>query len=392
MAFGALSTGFELKTVQDILGEIETEQLSAIAADLDVSAQTPLGQINGIVSSHLAEAWELLQTCYNAFNRDAAEGTLLVNLGALTGTIASAATYSVVKATMALDANKTVSAGSVANVAGQSTNRWVLQEDVVSTTAGNYTGIFVADTTGPRICNAGTLTVITAPVSGWNSVTNPLDAVPGHAQETDTAFRIRQDEELSATGAGTLDGMRADLLNLLGMVSVDILENQTMVTDSNGLPAKSFECVCFDGLTPAVDDGDIAQVIWDGKPSGIEMYGLTTGYAIDSQNNVRDVYFSRPTVKEYYVTIEVQTTELFPSDGVDQLKTALAAASLEMCRLAKSVRKVFLEAAVTKVAGVENMTYLKLGFSASPTGTSDLTVGAREIGHLDTAHIVVNLL
>src|SRR5262249_36114068 len=81
--------------------------------------------------------------------------------------------------------------------------------------------------TGPLPAPAGTLTVIDTPVAGLSSVTNAADAILGRNQETDSELRIRREEELRAAGKGTVDAIRALLLEVLNVVQAKVLQNHS---------------------------------------------------------------------------------------------------------------------------------------------------------------------
>lgn len=390
---GVTSTGFELQTLQETLTNISNLQLASIDPSLDNSPSGFLGQWNASYAREIATLWEVAQTCYNGFNIDAAEGALLTALCALTGTVRLGAKKSKVSCTLNLNSSTTVPVGSIIYVVGQSTIRFVLVDaDVVSTTAGNYPGTFEAEVTGPVVANAGTLTQISTPVGGWNSVTNALDANLGRNVETDAQLRIRQRQELSAPGAGTVDAIRADLLQLTGMSQVFVFENTSNVTNSDGMPPHSIECVIFDGPQPfvLVDDNDIVDTIWRDKPAGILTYGDTLGTATDSLGIERNVYFSRAVNKNVFISLTVQMNSDWPgTGGVQNVKDALVAYGTSKLTLGKDVIRVALEGAAIDVIGVEDVTVCTLGFTASPVGTSNLTISDREIALIDASRIVV---
>ncbi len=391
MSGGLTAEGFVAKTIEEILADIGAEQLATVDPALDISPDQPLGQLNGIFAKKLAEVWEALAVAYNAFNRGAAEGSLLEAIGLLTGTLRLAATKSQVTCTVNLDASTTLSAGAVANVSGQPSVRFVLTETVISTTAGDYEGIFEAEVTGPVAANSGTLTVITTPSSGWNSVTNAEDADLGTDIETDAAYRLRQVAELASPGSCTVDAIRADLLRISGVTQAFVFENTTMSTDGDGVPPKAYECVVYDGVIPAADDQEIGQTIWDNKPSGIETYGDTDVTVLDSTGAERTVYFSRADNVDVYLTYTLDVDPLtYPVDGDDQVKAAAIAKGLTYLVLGQDVVALVFRAQALLVTGVNDVTAFTLGFAVSPVGTANLTIGSREVGVLDTSRIVVN--
>lgn len=181
---------------------------------------------------------------------------------------------------------------------------------------GNWSSV----NTGPVEAPAATLTQIDTPVFGWDSVTNPGEATEGTDVETDTAFRVRRRQSVSIAGAGTVDAMTANLLDLTGVTNVFIVENRTFVTDSDGRPPKSFEAIVTGGT-----DLEIAQEIWNRKPAGIETHGDTTiSTVVDSQGNTRSISFSRPTTLFMHLQIDytLNSEEVFPANGEAGISTA----------------------------------------------------------------------
>lgn len=390
---GVLSTGFVAKTQETALTELSADTTSNIHPTLNTSPTGPMGQLLGIVAQKVAKAWELLNVAYTAFDPDQAEYYLLDAVCAITGTIRNPATKSLIRdVTVNLDASTTLPAGSVANVVDQPTIRFVSTEDVTNgaTGAADVTVDFECEVTGPVPCYADTLTVITAAVGGWNSVTNDTDAVPGRNQETDTELRVRRTAELSRPGACTVDAIRADLLEIDGVLQAFVFENTTNTTNGDGLPAHSIECVVFDGPTPAADDDDIVAVVWGSKAGGIQTYGQDSGTIVDALGNTQTVYFSRATVKPTYLEIDITIdSDTFPEDGDAQVKQAIKDKGDAILLLGTDVVSLFYKSAAISVVGVTDAPTLRLGFTASPVGTANLTVGGREIAELDTTRIVV---
>jgi uncharacterized phage protein gp47/JayE len=389
---GMTSTGFTKKTTTEIRDEIVAELLAEVDPTLDCAEDQPMGQIVAIVAQREAVMWELLETLCHAIDPDAAEGFLLAYLSAMTGTIREPARKSTISMTLDVDNNFTATAGQImVNVSGQDSIRFVNAAAVGPLTpAGTYSVEFEATEYGAVAANAGTVTVITAPVSGLNSVTNAADAVLGAAQETDTSLRVRREEELAAPGASTVDSIRADVLQIDGVQQCFVFENTTLTTDADGVPGKAFEVVIYDGAGTDADDVEVAQAIWDAKPSGAETYGTTSAVATDSEGDPRTVYFSRAEIKNVYLeyTVTIDPTK-YPASGDDAIKTAAVAKGESILNLGVDVIAMKMKSAAESVDGVIDVPTLKLGFSASPVGTSNLTITGRQIADLDTARITV---
>lgn len=237
-----------------------------------------------------------------------------------------AATRSLVTCNLSLNAVTTVPAGSVIAVAGQPNLQFELVADVTSTVLGVYPGVFQATVVGPVPANAGTLTSIVTPVSGWTAVTNPLDATLGTNTETDTALRVRRLEEITRPGAATANAIRADVLAVAGVLQCKVYENYTEATDADGVPAKSFETLVWDGNTPVADNTEIVTAIYGSKPAGIRAHGTTTVLYTDDSDNEISIGFTRAVQRQIYVDITVVTNENFDAvDGPLAIKELIAA-------------------------------------------------------------------
>lgn len=389
------ATGLQIKTIEEIVAELSAQQKAEIEATLNTSADTPIGQINGIIAAQLREVWEVVQVAYNGFNPDAAEGFLLEKLSALTGTLREGATKGRVIMLVNLDPGVTLLAGvNFANVAGEPGNRWTPEVDFTATSLvpAVYQLDFEAEFAGTVIANATTISEISTPVVGWTNTgpMNPFAATPGKEIDTDAELRTRREEQLRVTGSATLDAIRADVLIDPDVLQCSVFENTSSVVDVNGLPPKSIEVVVFDGTPPVMTADAIAQLIWNTKPAGIETFGLENGQAQDSLGNFHTVLFSRPTEIEIFVEMFVSVDISSGYAGAAALEDALVDLNLSDLSLGRDVIAAKLVEVAMLFDGVFDMTSPpQLGFSAAPVGTANLSIGVREIARLDTSRITV---
>lgn len=388
MSYGITPEGFNAKTLDVIKTEIENDFKATFGQQVNLLPRSNIGQFIGIMCEPLAELWELLETLYAELTADGATGAQLDNVAALTGTVREPPKNSRVLATLTGTAGTTIPAGSVASVAGLGT-RFALAAAVVLPVGGVYVGAeFVAVDTGPKTCPAGTLTEIATPVAGWNSVNNPADAhVLGADLETDAALRLRREQELRAKGNAALEPIRQRVLDADDtVVQCVVFANDTDVTNVDGLPPHSIEVLVQGG---AADK--IAQAIFDSKAAGIQTYGSSSGNAVDSEGVTHVMYFSRPTVLNVYVTVDVVTVaDDYPADGAAQIKAALVNYADTRFVFGSDVVPSALSSQCFKVSGVDEVTSVKIGTAPSPSSTSRLVIGSRQLADLDTTRIVVN--
>ena len=120
--------------------------------------------------------------------------------------------------------------------------------------------LFLAQSFGPVAAPAGTLTEILTPVAGWTSLTNFSAGVTGRNQETDAELRIRRFNSLRILGAGTVEAIRARLLQEVpGVTSVLIFENITM-TQSDIEVLFNADFITGNTITAQVDGVNLATV------------------------------------------------------------------------------------------------------------------------------------
>jgi len=382
---GLTSTGFDTPTIEEIQSEIAGLVKARISTAIDTTAYSLMGQLIGIFAEREYLLWVGARDVYNSFTVSGATGQSLTNLAELTGVVRLGSTKSRVTATVSLTTGTTLPTGSEARVPGSVTS-FVTLSQVTNTSPqpADLQVVMEAQESGPVRANAGTLTEIVVPVAGWTAVTNALDADIGRDDETDTELRVRREEEIRISGSGNLDAIQADVAAVDGVLAVSGTEDTT---------AHTFNIVFFDGEPPAAVNDEVAQAIWDSKPAGIESVGADQGTAVDANGTQHTIKFDRADQVQIYVTITCSVDpELFPLDGVEQIQLASAEQGNASHSVGDDVYMTTLFGPVYSVAGVVNVTNIKLGFAASPTQSLDLTINQDQIARFDTGRTVVNVL
>lgn len=387
--FGISPEGFKRKRLDQLLEELNDEVKSVFGDNFNVSPESPDGQVNGIVSESNANLWEIAEESYNAFNPSAATGVTLSNLVQLNGITRLPATSSRAQLTLTGTAGTTIPAGSLVSTSDTG-DQFSTELAVTLDGAGNGSVFASAVNTGPIIALAGTLTEIDTPITGWSTVTNSADALVGTDEETDVELRARREQSVARDAQAIIDAIFAGVANVPGVTQTVVLENDTDVVDSNGLPPHSFQVIVVGGV-----DEDIGDIIWLKKPAGILSFGSTTVQIIDSQGIPHDISFSRPTTVDIYVEVTLNTFAEYPANGDDLIKQAIvdyANGDLIAGRgfsLADDVVYTRLYTPINSVQGHE-ITDLRIGTSPSPTGTSNIPIGPTEISNFLTVNITVN--
>jgi uncharacterized phage protein gp47/JayE len=394
MTFGITPTGFNPKTLQDVLASLRTRQRASIDPNWAADDESLEGQVNASHAAELAELWEELDFVVNQFNPDDQEGVEQDMVCAISGTTRLSATKGTVTISLQSSGPTTWPAGTLVAQDGDPTNVWVLDSNRVAPGAGTFNADFTAQNTGHIEAPAGTLTVRLSSVPNWVGATNPFDANAGRNIETDDELRIRREEELRAEGGASEPAISADVeaVNPTALKSVRTLENDGDIVDANGLPPHSFEVLIWDPAPDGPVDNDlIAQAIWNSKAFGIQTFGSTTGTAKTSAGESKTMHFSRVNQDVLFVDIDIEIDSTFPLDGDAQVKAALKAVS-ESYLPGGTVYALDLRAASRSVQGVLTSPALRLKLSIPPGlgDTADIPISVRDIATLDTSNITVN--
>jgi uncharacterized phage protein gp47/JayE len=175
---------------------------------------------------------------------------------------------------------------------------WTLPATVVFPSSGSITVTATCTTPGAIQANPNTVNRIGTPTAGWNSVTNPSNAAPGAPVETDAQLRIRQASSVAIAAVGLMASMYGLLLALPGVTAVTPYENDTNLTDANGLPPYNIALIVEGG-----DAQQIANTIYTQKNLGTPTYGTTQEFVTDPITGAtKPINFFLPTD----VTITVQ--------------------------------------------------------------------------------------
>lgn len=251
-------------------------------------------------------------------------------------------------------------------------------------------GTFVADDEGPLPFPIGTIDTILTPVSGWATVSNPIDGQTGRNAETDAELRARASTFYS-TGKATEEAIRQYILNsVTGVVACAVTSNRTGTTDGDGRPGHSFEVLVEGG-----DPDDIAEAIWATAPAGIEIHGTTTRTVTDSEGRTQTVKFSRPSY--YYIWVKVQrafnSEETYPVDGDLRIKQAIVDWALANFNSGENVYRRAIMTPVNMVPGLGDVIILlgntTNGTTPSAYNASDIAVPATTIALFSVDRITV---
>lgn len=377
---GITPEGFEILTFDEIKAELEESFRSAFGEQIDLTADSPTGQLIGIEGLREANIWEVLQASYDAMYPSSATGIQLTNIAKLGGVNRKAATATKMTLLVNADLGTSIPTGFLVRSASKT---YALIEGFVAEGTDEDTGRFECTETGPFLPDLGNDPDIVNPISGIDSVEylpeGDSDIDVGADEESDEELRIRRAQTVAGSGTSTKASILRAVLDIEDVDNASIAENDTDVEDDDGVPPHAFEVIVTGG-----DDDDVAAAIAARKPVGIQAFGTT-----EVEVNGEAIGFTRPEILELAVEVTVTPIEdVFP--GENFVKGAIADAVNALTN-GKDVVINRLISATLRVDGVFDVTDLKIAVIPDTPGSSNISVSIREVAKCDVSNVTVTL-
>ncbi|CUR44312.1 baseplate wedge subunit [Pseudomonas phage VCM] len=246
-------------------------------------------------------------------------------------------------------------------------------------------GIVVDDVVGPYPQDALAIDTISVPISGWDSVSNPVKATTGRLTETDEELRERFRNSKFYQSQNIIEGILDALRNVPGVTDAIVYENDTNAVDILGVPAHSFLPIVLGGLP-----SDIAQAIWENKPTGIPSVGNTTVQIADSQGFLHGISYKQPTEVPIFIKMSISSTGNMPGDADAQVKQKLVDYGEATQFIGDDVIYSRLYTPINSIPGF-TVNSLTIGTAANPTGTSNIAINFDQVGVISASNITVTI-
>ena len=308
-------TGVESTTLSQYGGQLASALRRALGNDLDLSDETPQGQLIGVLAVALTEVDEAIVAAANAMSLTHAAGRQLDDLGSLLGIRRHQAARSTVTVTMSGTAGTVIPTGFRVS---DGNNQFELTASVTVGAGGTVDADARALEYGAVEAAAGSIDTLVTQLAGLTSVTNAAAATPGRLRERDFDYRQRYRSRVGRNASGTLEAIRAAVSAVSGVERLVIFENPTassVTFRSRTIRAHSFLAVVDGGAT-----ADVAAAIERSKPFGIESSG-----SVATTVNGETIRFNRVTAVPISVTVSTDAGPGFPADGVSRMQNELVA-------------------------------------------------------------------
>lgn len=331
-----------------------------------------------------SDTMNAIQLAYNAHSAMTAIGTDLDSI--VKPITRGLANFSTAPVTLTGVAGTTITNGQAQDTNG---NTWALPSPI---TFGSTTLATTVTCTapGPVSAASGAISIISGGgTSGWTGITNTAAASLGSFVEADSALRARYVQSLALPSRTLIAGTQAAIEALPGVTRFNVDENDTASTNANGTPSHSITCVVENGVSQS-----IGAAIYSNKGPGAGTNGSTTVTVIDPTTGVTNsISFDRPTYVPIFVTMVLNPLAGFTSAVVTLVQTAITN-YLNSLQIGENVTFSAMYAIASSVMPnlalpQFSITLVKMGTSASPTGTSDITISFNQVAQGITANVVV---
>ena len=376
---GVTEQGFTVKSAAEITADLDAKFVGTFGSQFDTSAESPDGQLIGIVAKLLEDVWQQAEGAYNAYSPSNAYGVGLDKVAEINGITRITNLPTSVAITFSGTAGAVVPAGYIVKTVDGLEFATVAVAVIPAIVTAKCT------TQGAIRILANEVHVLTTAIAGLTSATNLEPGITGIVREEDPAFRARRENSTISRGTASIDAIYEGVKSL-NLPYIAIVENTTSAT-VDGVPANSF-LVVVEGGTPA----EVSQVIYDNKPQGITSYGSIVTVVNDSKGYPHNIGISRPTPIDISVTTSITNLPGASVDSATLVKAAIVD-YVNNLNISEDVYWSYFFSAILEVVPNIKINSLQIKFTVGGTfGTTDLVLTPQQRARTDASKVVVSVV
>ncbi|KVO82386.1 hypothetical protein WL21_08645 [Burkholderia ubonensis] len=310
------ANGITAPSYAEILDYWQTKYRSIYGQDTYLEPDSKDGQLLAVISAAFNDSNSVAIAIYQSFSPATAQGAALSSNVKINGIARKVASYSSADLVLVGQAGATITNGAAKDA---NDVKWLLPATVTIPPSGTVTVTATCAAIGAVAARAGTINQIATPAFGWQTVTNPADAAAGAPVESDAALRQRQTVSTALPSLTVLDGIIGAVANVVGVTRYAPYENDTSVTDANGIPSHSISLVVEGGDATA-----IANAIAAKKTPGAGTYGTTAIVVTDIYGRPITIRFFRPTAAPITATVTLKALAGYTTQTGQQIQQAVS--------------------------------------------------------------------
>ncbi len=380
-------TGYHYADYPTILEWLKGQYRDIYGADVYLEADSQDGQFLAILAQSYYDMAMMGADIYNSFSPVTAQGVGLSRNVKINGIARLIPTDSSVDLVIVGQAGTTIVDGIAEDSLSQ---KWLLPSPTVIPPGGTITVTATAEFPGAVAAVAASITKIFTPTLGWQSVNNPDVATEGAPVESDAELRIRQSQSVALPSLSVFEGTVGAVKNIEGVVQCVGYENDSGVTDADGIPAHSVAIVVEGG-----DVDEIAEAIATHKTPGTGTFGDVAVTVFDQYGMPNTINFSRPDEVSILATLTITAYAGFLTEYLDQIKASLAL-YISTLEIGQDVlyTKLFVPANLVSnpvASSTFNITVFQIKKAAGVFGTSNITIDFDEVAKCVVADISITV-
>ena len=312
------AAGITLPSYNDVLLGYQQGYANIYGVDVSIEPDDIDSQWIAIQAQAYFDLCQMIGVIYNSWGVLNTTGPMLDNICALTNTQRQIPTNSTAVVTITGTAFSLITNGVIGDNQNLATT-WDLPASVTIPSGGSIAVTATCTTQGAVSALAGSLTQILTPTAGWQSVTNPVPAIPGAAVETDAQLVQQQQLSVASGSMTAMQAIAAAVKNVPGVSEVSYLNNDTSLP-VQGVPPGSFSIVVAGG-----DVNAVAAAIAAKKPPGIQSFGTTSAVVFDSNGVPNTINWFELALVELNIQITISPKTGYQAQTGASIQKAVAA-------------------------------------------------------------------
>ena len=367
-------TGVKVPTLDEII-EAESDGYKSIyGQDIVITPNSPDGQRIGLESQARKDAYDTLAYAIQMHDPQYAVGKWADNIAKLTGIRRGAGEYTIspdVKITT--DRSINLTAGTVFTQGG---NNWILDSAVTLLSGDNYVNLR-SEFYGVVPLPTDSFLEPVEIVAGMKLVTSTKAVINGRLGQSTASLMLDRERKLAINNTHDREGIEGSLLDVDGVLDAVVLENNTNITDSDGVPAHSINAIVLGG-----SDQDIAATIQKKiVGGGCGTFGSESATLTNYRGRDRVINFDRPTIKNIIVVVNTVRVKSGTDIDIDFIKEQISSKDFKIGENALAGRLY----CITN----DGTFYIQ---SITVDGGEVSVVGIREKANIAKENITVNIL
>jgi uncharacterized phage protein gp47/JayE len=378
-------TGIHSPAFTDVLSYLQGKVQAIFGSDVYLGNDSADGQLLGIFAQAIYDTNSMAVAVYNSYSPSTAVGVGLSSVVKINGLSRELPTNSAATVQVIGVAGTIISGGIVRDA---NSNQWNLPSPTTIDTTGQAIVTAVAAVAGAITAPAGPVTIAT-PILGWQSASFTVPAIAGAPLESDPALRARQTVSTMLPSVTAIDGMIGAVSAVNGVTRLQVYENDTSLTDSNGVPSHSVAFVVEGG-----DTQEIANAIAAHKTPGAGTFGTTSEIVVDA--------YGVPHTYRFFVVSEVQITVVIHLAALQGYTSAVGnevvsavVNYINSIPIGTNVYLTHVIWAALSIAGTDNKTFnltsLLMSRGGGAPASGDVPIAFNEAAQASTATVSLSI-